>query len=55
MVSWTNPGILYRQATVPEGEDDQDWRWNDQAKTYRPNHARFDNECQVVVEGFDHT
>jgi hypothetical protein len=54
MVSCTNPGILYRHAEPPAGEEG-DWRWNDQAKTYRPSHARFDNECQVVVEGFDHT
>lgn len=54
MVSCSNPGILYRQAEPPV-EEEGDWRWNDQAKTYRPSHARFDNECQIVVEGFDHT
>jgi hypothetical protein len=54
MVSCSNPGILYRHAEPP-AEEEGDWRWNDQAKTYRPSHARFDNECQVVVEGFDHT
>ena len=54
MVSWSNPGILYRYAQPPEGEGGS-WRWNDQASTYRPSHAKFDSDCQVVVEGFDHT
>ncbi|KAL7577586.1 hypothetical protein ACA910_015111 [Epithemia clementina (nom. ined.)] len=31
------------------------WRWNDQALTYRPPGARFDPEVQAVVEQFDHT
>jgi hypothetical protein len=35
--------------------ESQQWRWNDQAKSYRPPKARFDPETQVVVEGFDHT
>ncbi|KAL3943841.1 MAG: hypothetical protein SGBAC_002092 [Bacillariaceae sp.] len=54
LVSCTNPGILYRREKPPEGEE-ADWQWNDQAKTYRPSNARFDSECQVVIEAFDHT
>jgi hypothetical protein len=53
MISCRNPGVLYRHAEPPPDTDD--WRWNDQAKTYRPPHARFDPETQVVIEGFDHT
>lgn len=51
MIACRDPGVLYKhpQQLAP------DWRWNDQAKTYRPPKARFDPECQVVVEGFDHT
>ena len=65
MISCCNPGILYRHAQAPtpnnnnnNNTDDieaEDWRWNDQARTYRPSDAKFDSECQVVVEGFDHT
>ncbi len=54
MISCRNPGILYRHPQIPRGVEG-DWRWNDQARTYRPASARFDTECQVVVEGFDHT
>jgi len=54
MISCRNPGILYRHPQIPGGAQG-DWRWNDQARTYRPASARFDSECQVVVEGFDHT
>jgi hypothetical protein len=52
MVACGDPGVLYRQKQIPAGA--VDWRWNDQARTYRPPKARFDPECQVVVEGFDH-
>lgn len=54
LVSLSNPGILYRHAEPPQGEEGS-WQWNDQAKTYRPSNARFDTECQVVIEEFDHT
>mmetsp|Transcript_21876 Transcript_21876/g.62345 ORF Transcript_21876/g.62345 Transcript_21876/m.62345 type:complete len:187 (-) Transcript_21876:277-837(-) len=47
--------VMYRYDERPEGEEGQDWRWNDQAQTYRPKEARYDPECGVVVEGFDHT
>lgn len=53
MISCRNPGILHRYPEPPLNAED--WRWNDQAKTYRPPKARFDPETQVVVEGFDHT
>lgn len=54
MISCRNPGILYRHSQIPTTVEEE-WRWNDQAKTYRPASSRFDTECQVVVEGFDHT
>jgi len=54
LVACANPGIQYRHEEAPAGEEG-DWRWNDQAKTYRPSTARFDTECQVVIEAFDHT
>eukprot|EP00980_Cylindrotheca_fusiformis_P018525 scaffold6124_cov122-Cylindrotheca_fusiformis.AAC.44 len=49
LVSCSNPGILYRHDEPPLGCEG-DWRWNDQAKTYRPAHARFDNECQQLTQ-----
>ena len=52
MVACRDPGVLYRHKSLPDGAED--WRWNDQARTYRPPKARFDPECQVVVDGFDH-
>lgn len=56
MVACRNPGVMYRHAERPDDVDDSaQWRWNDQAKTYRPPKARFDPECQAVIEGFDHT
>ena len=56
MISCRNPGILRRHSQMPTTtEEEEDWRWNDQARTYRPASSRFDTECQVVVEGFDHT
>eukprot|EP00536_Pseudo-nitzschia_multiseries_P013897 jgi/Psemu1/261799/estExt_Genewise1Plus.C_6290021 len=54
MISCRNPGILYRHSQIPANTEEE-WRWNDQAMTYRPASSRFDSDCQVVVEGFDHT
>jgi hypothetical protein len=54
MVGCSDPGILYRHAAPPPGEEAQ-WNWNDQALTYRPVHAKYDPECAAVIEKFDHT
>jgi hypothetical protein len=51
LVACRNPGIMYRQVEMP-GEG---WLWNDQARTFRPKNAKFDPDCQAVIEGFDHT
>lgn len=53
-VSCRDPGILYRHAQRPTDEDEP-WVWNDQALTYRPSHAKYDPDCAVVVDYFDHT
>jgi len=53
-VSCTDPGVLHRCAQPPVGEENE-WRWNDQAHTYRPWHAKYDKQCGVVIEKFDHT
>ena len=31
------------------------WTWNDQTLSYRPNHARYCNDCAIMVENYDHT
>jgi len=41
-----DPGILPRYTNQPTSS----WRWNDQAKTYRPPGAIYDDECGVIVE-----
>jgi hypothetical protein len=50
MVSCSDPGIMYRQKQPKQG-----WIWNDQALTFRPLHAKYDPDCGIVIEGFDHT
>jgi DHHC palmitoyltransferase len=76
MVGCRNPGILYRQSTLPVQRQSysnhqiphstyhhrhhhprnvDEWQWNDQAMTYRPSKAKYDAECAVVIEQFDHT
>lgn len=51
LVACRNPGIMYRHSEMP----DEEWLWNDQARTFRPMTAKFDPDCQAVIEGFDHT
>ena len=59
-VSTSNPGIMYRHTSPPVSDGDsnnpnEEWIWNDQAHTFRPKHAKFDPEIQVVVSHYDHT
>ena len=62
MVGCQDPGILYRYSAPPvpslttsSNSDETEWQWNDQALTYRPLRAKYDSECAVVIERFDHT
>ena len=59
-VSCRDPGIQQRYRTVPawasaDGRGRDEWRWNDQAQTFRPRGAMYDSDCGVVIEQFDHT
>ena len=54
-VAFRDPGILPRHRTPPAGTARGEWRWNDQAQTYRPRGAIYDPDCSVVIEDFDHT
>ena len=49
-----DPGILYRHDSPPP-QFENNWRWSDQAHSYRPRSAYFDSDTGVVVEEFDHT
>mmetsp|Transcript_6121 Transcript_6121/g.9396 ORF Transcript_6121/g.9396 Transcript_6121/m.9396 type:complete len:262 (+) Transcript_6121:149-934(+) len=49
-VACRNPGILKRTE-----EERDDWIWNDQALSFRPSEAKYDRDCNCVIEGFDHT
>ena len=48
-----NPGIVRRWKAKPDGCSH--WIWSDQGRTYRPPRARYDGDCGVVIEEFDHT
>jgi len=54
MAGCRNPGVLYRHSHPPPNTDEV-WTWNDQSMTYRPPTAKFDPECQAVIEDFEHT
>lgn len=48
-----NPGVVRRWKSKPD--DCSHWIWSDQGGTYRPPRARYDGDCAVVIEEFDHT
>lgn len=55
-VACRNPGILKRQSTLDENDRvSSDWIWNDQALSYRPESAKYDRDCNCIIEEFDHT
>lgn len=45
-----NPGVLRRHSQQPN----PNWRWNDQARTFRPPGAVYDDDLGLIVEQFDH-
>lgn len=51
LTSFRDPGIWLRKSE----RLNQSWVWNDQALSFRPRGARYDNDCACVIEGFDHT
>jgi len=55
--SCRDPGIMLRRRESPNklGDPADLWRWNDQALTWRPRGAFYDQDCACVVEKFDHT
>mmetsp|Transcript_28942 Transcript_28942/g.33304 ORF Transcript_28942/g.33304 Transcript_28942/m.33304 type:complete len:324 (-) Transcript_28942:103-1074(-) len=54
-VGFRDPGIMKRFPELPADVDRSlSWRWNDQAKTFRPANARYDTDCGCIIEDFDH-
>lgn len=37
------------------GNENGQWRWSDQAQSYRPKNSMYCPDCKVIVEEFDHT
>jgi hypothetical protein len=52
-VSCRDPGIMMRVQDPPVSESEH-FTWNDQAMTFRPRKAKYDNDCGVVIEELDH-
>ena len=46
MTAFSDPGILYRYKQPPAGTSD--WRYSDQAETYRPRDARFVGDVSQI-------
>jgi len=42
--------VLRRHPDKPKSN----WRWNDQARTFRPPGAVYDEDLGLIVVGFDH-
>lgn len=55
LVSCSDPGVLQKRSSIPEGQTSAHWRWNDRVQSYVPRGAVYDPDCAVVVEQFDHT
>jgi len=57
LTACSDPGILRRHREEPPEDvrGRRKWTWNDQANTFRPRGAQYCRDCNVVIEGFDHT
>jgi len=54
-VATSDPGILPKHTTPPDGANNRTWFWNDRSQSFIPRGAYFDPDCAVVVVDFDHT
>lgn len=52
LTSCNNPGILKRQTEAPPGA--ARWRYHAQSQSYQQPGAKYCDECQVFVHGYDH-
>jgi len=46
-----DPGMAPRRAVPPSAE----WAWSDQARSFRAPGSIFSRDCNVVIEGYDHS
>mmetsp|Transcript_65513 Transcript_65513/g.112619 ORF Transcript_65513/g.112619 Transcript_65513/m.112619 type:complete len:154 (-) Transcript_65513:91-552(-) len=46
-------GIVRRYTEEPPNTTG--WRWSDQAQSFRPRTSRYDRDCGLVIDEFDHT
>jgi len=46
---------MIRSLPMPCAQGKSEWRWSDQAQTYRPPGSAYDRDCGVVIEDFDRT
>lgn len=53
-VACTDPGIFRRVWKKPSSSQAV-WLYSTQGQTWRPKHALYSRDCNVIVEGFDHT
>jgi len=47
--------VTNRRNVFRWGNRSGQWRWSEQAQSYRPRDAMYCADCKVVVEEFDHT
>jgi len=53
--SCKDPGILKRCLEQPIDDKSNFWIWNEDAQSYRPQEAKYDVDCAVIIDGLDHT
>mmetsp|Transcript_51993 Transcript_51993/g.96736 ORF Transcript_51993/g.96736 Transcript_51993/m.96736 type:complete len:275 (+) Transcript_51993:99-923(+) len=53
LTACSNPGIVRRYTEEPPNTTG--WRWSDQAQSFRPRTSRYDRDCGLVIDEFDHT
>jgi hypothetical protein len=51
----TDNDLATRKIGFRWGNENGQWRWSDQAQSYRPKNSMYCPDCKVVVEEFDHT
>lgn len=52
MVSCRDPGLVERVTDLEECNDD--FVWNEQVGSYRPQNAKYCSQCKVLIDDYDH-
>lgn len=51
----SDPGLVIKRDKCPKDANEKEWAFEDRTESWRPLTAHFSADCNVLVDGYDHT